>query len=461
MSNTIGDHHESAHESHSTHEPEESHHSDESHDSDRAGESQGASSAGGTEHPDESKKPEATGHSSEDAFVPTDDGGKKEFHDKMLGTPPPEEKGDGFTGANYVDTGLVPGPDGQPLDPRITDNGDPTQDPPIPSNEERVRADIRADLEALKADGIDTVRVFVQPPGGFSEAEGDAYYEKVTRRMELVAEEASKLDMRVTIDLLNDGDGQGGMAEYLNDAHTGQLDRLTQKVVPNLKGFDNVDWSIGNELKAPAEQSAFCDWYVDKARALREQMGPGQRVIAELTPGALDHPGFPPNKESPAYQSMLRIANASDVVSIHFYPPTVEPLPDHVHGMDIRPALDWQSVQAWKQAAEEAPLPARFEIGEFSVPRDTYLPAEVQQGLAKTPEDYKAIADYWVQKLHDMGVQKVSFWQYQKSEDGFGTDPTSWDRVDNVKDGKEYMHIGAEDMQPLVKQWSLLVPIRP
>jgi hypothetical protein len=490
-----GDHHES-HNDHNVHEEHHDDHDDhdDDHETHGSGGSSGSQNASGssssnevhkTTAPDDDKDDDndavpqgGAGHSNESSYTPPskpsmDLTGNGPARPDIKPTKPPETPpaANGMVGSNYVDLGK--NQDGVMIDPMAAETPEAQQ-----AAIDAMRTEIHNDLDRLQQDGIDTVRVFAQPPGGYSEADPE-YFDKVTLRLQLVADEAQKMDppMRVTVDLL-DSHNAGGMAVYDQKEWGPQLDALTQNVVPNLKAFNNVDWSIGNEIKAPDQQKDFGTWYVNKADALHKVMGDGQRIIAELTPGAVNHPGFPPEQNPEAqnqtayqaYQTMKQIAGASDVVSIHFYPPTAEQfLPDGIDNMNIRPQLDWQSLQAWQQAAGEVPNKPRFEIGEFSIPRDDYLQREIQQGLAHTPEEYNAIAQGWMERFEGMGVEKVSFWQYAKDETaGGGVDPSSWDHGDDTgatyTDGprkgekKEYLHVSDDQMRDLVRRWSVITP---
>ena len=287
-----------------------------------------------------------------------------------------------FIAGNYTDLGRGPGGMPDPADPAMRQN-------------------VAQDLDRLKQQGVQTVRVWANPPYAFQ----DADVQKMADRVKIIADEAGKRGMRVTVDLI-DSSGCKDVREYQPDHDFGrQLQARISTVVAQNRGAKNVDWSIGNEIGDFNNPAAFAGFYEQTAAKIRAAGGPGQKIVTELTPGAVGHPMIDPR----AMDAMRRIVAASDVVGIHFYPPT---------GPQNYPGPDLNSLQAWNQLAKAANKP--LVIGEFSVDR-TQEPAK-SLGV----DGYVNMNREWLQTFHDMGIQQVQFWQFLKDEGGH-TDPVAVD----------------------------------
>ncbi len=300
-----------------------------------------------------------------------------------------------FLGANYTDLGY-----------------NAIQDPASPA----FRNAVAEDLARLKAQGIDTVRVWAAPPNVYPDDDTG----RMATRVDVIAQEAAKLGMNITVDL-TDSFGDKSVHNYQNGDIARQLDQRIPHVIGPNAHHPNIDWSIGNELGDPNQPLAFADWYASQAQRIREHAGPDQRIISELTPGAVGHPdhGWPQAREA-----MQKIIDASDIVGVHFYPVGAPgqlsgPRPDGTW-----PAADWDSVQSWAALAQQANKP--LVIGEFSIPRDA-------QPLSQ--DEYTHQTNAWLQELHKMGADQVRLWQFMKDEVGH-FDPAAVDLIDHAQGHK-------------------------
>ncbi len=303
--------------------------------------------------------------------------------------PPSTASSGSFIGANYTDLGR-------------TDAGMP--DP----YSEGFRQQVRQDLDRLRSEGVDNVRVWASP-GGVTLSGPEA----MAQRVKVIGEEAQARGMTVVVDLI-DSAGSSGMQEYLHGAPAQELEARMGPVVSASRHLNNISWSIGNELKAPDEPIAFANWYAAQAQKIRSISGnPNQGIVAELTPGAVGHPtrGW-----AQARRAMEIIAGASDGgLNIHFYPTDYKDrLPGALpNGTD--PAADWESFQVWKQVADQTGRSMR--VGEFSIPFD---------GTSARGMDYLNLTEHWLSELRNLGISGVRFWQLTKDEGGH-LDPAATD----------------------------------
>lgn len=296
-----------------------------------------------------------------------------------------------FIGANYTDLGY-----------------NAIQDPASPA----FRNAVAEDLARLKSQGVETVRVWAAPPNVYPDDDTG----RMATRIDVIAQEAAKVGMNITVDL-TDSFGDKSVHNYQHGDIARQLDQRIPGVIGPNAHHPNIDWSIGNEIGDPHNPLAFADWYVSQAERIREHAGPDQRIISELTPGAVGHPdhGWPQAREA-----MKKIVEASDIVGVHFYPVGAPgqlsgPRPDGTW-----PAADWDSVQTWAALAKDANKP--LVIGEFSIPRDAQPVSQ---------DEYIHQTNAWLQELHNLGADQVRFWQFMKDEVGH-FDPAAVDLIDHT-----------------------------
>jgi hypothetical protein len=299
----------------------------------------------------------------------------------------PDGKVESFLGANYTDIGLAH-----------------IQDPTSPAFREAVGAD----LDRLKAQGMHTVRVWAAPPNIYPD--GDTT--RMAQRVDVIAQEAAKRGMNITVDLV-DSFGKKSVSEYREGELGVQLDQRIPGVVGANKHHPNIDWSVGNEIGDPHRPMEFAQWYTEQVGRIRAHAGQGQRIITEMTPGAVGHPdhGWPE-----AHAAMKKIVEVSDVIGIHFYPVGAPGALSGPRQDGTWPAADWDSIRRWADLAKKAKKP--FVIGEFSIPRD----AE-----AISREEYIQQTNAWLKELRDIGTAQVRFWQFLKAREGGHTDPAAVD----------------------------------
>lgn len=256
-----------------------------------------------------------------------------------------------------------------------------------------------ADLDRLASVGATHVRIWATdlPEGGLVNVDGAAGRQAAADRVGVIAGLAAARGMDVTVDLWNPG---YGVAVY--QSLEGKFDNLVAAIVGGNAHHDNIIWSPGNEIQDPDNPASFAAWFTQKAAHIRQVAGPGTRISAELTPGAVNHPWA-----SPAYVAAAQsIVAAADVVAIHFYP-TLVPAEAEANNTD----WDWRSIKLWIEYAQAANKP--FILGEFGM------------GMhVRTNNAYQL----WLQKFESLGVQNVSLWQFMKVGVGH-LDPFSHDLV--------------------------------
>lgn len=320
--------------------------------------------------------------------------------------------------------GRLLGPDGQPqgfVAGNYTDLGRAnTGQLPHPIQDEAgFRAAVAEDLDRLQRMGVDDVRIWA---ADFPENNLGDDPQVLARRVGLIADEAARRGMTVTVDLF---DGNA-MPKDVN-GYLGREEQLSQRIstiVGQNAQHSNIRWSVGNEIGDPANPSGFADWYEQKVAQIRDAVSAGggdpsrPMISLQVTPGALGHPD---HGWTGARAAMERVVAASDVISPHFYPPgAVGDLPWELHHTDgsvTYPQMDWDSVKTWIDLANQAGKPVT--IGEFGVPRNT------TRG-DPSAADYAAWSGAWLNELRALGVDQVSFWQLAKNEGGH-IDPASAD----------------------------------
>jgi hypothetical protein len=296
------------------------------------------------------------------------------------------------------------------------------------------RAAVNQDLDRLREMGVDNVRIwaadFPENPLGNDNA-------ALAARVRIIAEEASRRGMSVTVDLFDGATMPKDVNAYRG--REAELNARIQSIVGANAGASNIVWSVGNEIGDPNNPSGFADWYVEKANLIRDTVrdngGDASRPLISLqvTPGALGHPTYPawPN----AREAMNRVVEASDIISPHFYP-TAMPgqLPWENQNKDgspqgTFPVMDYDSLKVWGELALKHGRP--FTLGEFSVPRDSAATKDLSE------QQYAELTEAWLRELKSLGLQQVSFWQLAKDDVGH-IDPASVDVIfgDNAGDSR-------------------------
>jgi hypothetical protein len=313
-----------------------------------------------------------------------------------------------FVAGNYTDLGRANS--GQMPDP-IRD-------------EAAFRAAVNQDLDRLREMGVDNVRIwaadFPENPFGNDNA-------ALAARVGIIAEEAARRGMTVTVDLFDGNAVDKNVSLY--QERDAELNARIETIVGANAGASNIVWSVGNEIGDPNNPSGFADWYVEKANLIRDTVrahgGDANRPLISLqvTPGALGHPT---HGWGDARAAMERVVAASDVISPHFYP-TAMPgqLPWENQRVDgtsqgTFPQMDFDSLKVWAEIAQAQGKP--ITAGEFSIPRDTLATKDL------SPEQYTEMTEAWMNELKNLGFQQVSFWQLAKDDVGH-VDPASVDFV--------------------------------
>ena len=320
--------------------------------------------------------------------------------------------------------GQLLGPDGQPrsfVAGNYTDLGRAnTGQLPDPIHDEAgFRAAVAEDLDRLQRMGVDDVRIWA---ADFPENNLGDDPQVLARRVALIADEAGKRGMTVTVDLFDGNAVPKSVAAY--QEKEAQLQERISTIVGQNAQAPNILWSVGNEIGDPDHPADFAAWYEQKVGQIRDTVAanggdPSRPLISlQVTPGALGHPEF---GWAGARDAMERVVAASDVISPHFYPPgAVGDLPStlrHTDGSVTYPEMDWSSVKVWIDLANQAGKPVT--IGEFGIPRNT------ERGNPPAA-DYAAWSTAWLNELRNLGVDQVSFWQFTKNEGGH-VDPASAD----------------------------------
>lgn len=286
-----------------------------------------------------------------------------------------------FVGGNYTDLG------------RLDDGNMP--DPATAEGAQAIRNAAAADLDRLRGQGVDEVRIWAGnvPAGG---QVGDLENpQAMAARVRIIAEEAAKRGMTVTVDLF-DGNCVGDKNVDKYRAMDPKYDEIVRTVVGGNRDLKNIQWSVGNEIGDPNNPQRFADWYVEKANLIHQVGGPGSKVITEFTPGsAINHPRYIGN--DPWEQAARKIIGASDIVGIHFYPKTGP------GNLDTADQLEYETFSRWNDLARQAGKP--FVVGEFNVSSE------------KGGRSSESIQQ-WLQRFDEMGADHVSLWQFMKNEAG-------------------------------------------
>lgn len=285
-----------------------------------------------------------------------------------------------YIGGNYTDLGRVDGHEAMP-------------NPLDPGGAQAMRDAAGRDLDRLAAQGVDHVRVWAQHPNGLTDPAA------IGARIRILAEEAQKRGMTLTVDLF-DNYAVGG--RNVDNYRNLPMDSLISNVVGANAGFDNIQWSLGNEIGDHERPLEFAQWYEDTAAKVRQAGGPGTVISAQLVPGSVNHPWVNATYEEAA----RRIIAASDVVSVHAYPEGPVGSEPWMSGIEQR-STEW-----YARATQEAGK--KFTIGEFGLPENM-----------RTRENI----DGWLRYYEDvLGADHVSLWQFMKDDVGH-LDPMSWDLI--------------------------------
>jgi len=243
------------------------------------------------------------------------------------------------------------------------------------------------------------VRIWAQHPNGLTDPVA------IGERIRILAEEAQKRGIKLTVDLF-DTYAVGGrdVDNYLNL----DMDTLIREVVGRCKDFDSIQWSVGNEIGDPGIPDPndvtlrFATWYEQVAAKIRAAGGPGTVISAQFVPGSVNHPWANPTFAEAA----RRIIAASDVISVHAYPTGPVGSEPWMSGIEQR-SMDW-----WARAVHDAGK--TFTIGEFGLPEHL-----------RTPD----VINGWLRYYEDtLGADHVSLWQFMKHDVGH-VDDMSWDEI--------------------------------
>jgi hypothetical protein len=257
-----------------------------------------------------------------------------------------------------------------------------------------MRAEVTADLDRLHRVGVTDLRIWAHPPG----MSDNLTYMK--ERVTLVAQEANKRGMTVTVTLIdvhraNPKDPETPDWPNVNTT----LKQRYEVVVKGNKDFRNIVWSVGNEMAGPDNPERLATWYVNQVRELNNYKGAQQKVVAELVPGSVNH--FEGAMASRALAAAKKIIDASHLVAVHYYP--------SVGAAKADEDLEFRSLNRWRGMAG-----TKFVVGEFGISEDA-------------PKRYNKLAK-WLEKFNAMGIRSVRLWQFLKNEEGH-LDPWSMDVV--------------------------------
>jgi len=270
-----------------------------------------------------------------------------------------------------------------------------------------LRREIAEDLQHLASMGITDVRVWAM--GYLDSGQGLAGNPDFARmRLQLILEEASRLGMHVTVDVMDlqrpTGTLHDEAGNVIPQPDTQALDSasaehyravLESVVTPAVRAareaganLSNITFSVGNEPAGPNDPGAFADWFVARAGDLRGALraaGLSQpTIVAELIPFSVGDP--------PDAAAMAEIVRAVDAVSVHFYAPgPVDP--DNP---------EYSALLQWAGAAGRKP----FTVGEFGA----------MPGVA----DRDNVLMGWLRQMETDGIGGVRLWQFGKNENTAG-----------------------------------------
>ncbi|MCB9649547.1 MAG: hypothetical protein H6730_23540 [Deltaproteobacteria bacterium] len=266
----------------------------------------------------------------------------------------------------------------------------------MPTNFTTMRTNIQNDLNRLQAAGVRDLRIWADPPYvGMT-------VPNMATRVNIVAQEAAARGMRVLVPLFDAHRGSPSDPDtHLRPGVDTMLrDRFSRIVWPN-RGHTNIVWSLGNEVAGPNDPVAFANWYRSRVNEMRGYMGAGQKVVAELVPGSANH--FEGPLSTQAHQAANIIVGASDLVSVHYYPP---------HDVSQGEDLEFRSLRVWLGKAGVT----KFIVGEIGV----------CQSLSASAR-YTRLTQ-WLEHLESYGVRDALIWQLMK-DDTNHLDPCSFDTI--------------------------------
>ncbi|MCA9552907.1 MAG: cellulase family glycosylhydrolase [Myxococcales bacterium] len=240
-------------------------------------------------------------------------------------------------------------------------------------------------LDDLLEEGVTEVRVWATGVPGYNMEEDP---QRAADRIASLAQLAEARGMTLVVDLF---DGQGRSLAELTGPMDEYIDAKIETIVGQNAGFENVRWSLGNELKGHEDPTAFADWFTSKVAAMRTAAGEQTiHVTTQFVPGSAEHRWWADTEDA-----ARRIVESVDSVGVHLYPEGT-----------VAESMDWleyRSAMEWKRLADAQDKP--FIIGEFNVS---------SVSGARSPE----AIDAWLDHLYEQGVDNVSLWQFMKNEGG-------------------------------------------
>src|SRR5688572_28759229 len=118
--------------------------------------------------------------------------------------------------------------------------------------------------------GVDEVRIWA---ADFPENNLGDDPEVLARRVGLIADEAARRGMTVTVDLFDGNAVPKDVAVYRE--REAQLSQRISTIVGQNAQCSNILWSVGNEIGDPEDPSGFADWYEQKVGQIREAVREG------------------------------------------------------------------------------------------------------------------------------------------------------------------------------------------
>ncbi len=243
---------------------------------------------------------------------------------------------------------------------------------------------------------------------------GDGNLEDWANRAAAIAEAAAALGMTVTIDFM-DGHNNDDYRNYSTEDLQARMRAITEACAE----FDNITWSIGNELQSREEPAEFAQWYIEQAVFLRDLVGDDARIAGHFVPGAFGHP-------PEALALMESVVPYLDEVSIHLYP---EGTPSTNAGNQ-----ELDTLLVWLDLANRYGVD--FTVGEFAVDGV----GGIDQGVGgRTPEQFVE----WITFFDSLpGVDRVDLWQFDVNLpwDGDNLGVTDDGEVQRIREALPYLN---------------------